>query len=129
MKNLVELFCDVDDFCQVFELQWQTQLIEDGKCQRRHQSRMALSEIMTVIIGFHMSNQRDFKNYYTGFLSRFYRNDFPELLSYTRFLEVMPAALVPLCAYFTHIKGKPTGIDFIDSTTLEVCHNIRRQAS
>ena len=71
MKNLVELFCDVDDFCQVFELQWQTQLIEDGKCQRRHQSRIALSEIMTVIIGFHMSNQRDFKNYYTGFLSRF----------------------------------------------------------
>ena len=29
------------------------------------------------------------------------------------------------CAYFTHIKGKPTGIDFIDSTTLKVCHNIR----
>ena len=125
MKNLVELFCDVDDFCQVFEPQWQKQLIEDGKRQRRRQSRMTLSEIMTIIIGFHMSHQRDFKNYYTGFLSQFYRNDFPELLSYTRFLEVMPSALVPLCAYFTHIKGKPTGIDFIDSTALKVCHNIR----
>lgn len=125
MKNLVELFCDVDDFCQVFEPQWQTQLIEDGKRQRRRHSRMTLSEIMTIIIGFHMSHQRDFKNYYTGFLSQFYRNDFPELLSYTRFLEVMPSALVPLCAYFTHIKGKPTGIDFIDSTALKVCHNIR----
>lgn len=25
-----------------------------------------MSEIMTIIIAFHTSNQRDFKNYYTG---------------------------------------------------------------
>ena len=72
-----------------------------------------------------MSNQRDFKNYYIGFITRFYVQDFPTLLSYTRFLEVMPSALVPLCAYFTHIKGKPTGIEFVDSTTLKVCHILR----
>ena len=30
MKNLVELFCDVDDFCKVFIPQWQKQLLEDG---------------------------------------------------------------------------------------------------
>jgi hypothetical protein len=40
-------------------------------------------------------------------------NYFPELLSYTRLLAVMPKALTPLCAYFTHIKGKPTGIIFV----------------
>jgi len=125
MKNVVELFCDVDDFCQVFEPQWKKQLIEDGTRQRRRESRMSLSEMMTVIIGFHMSNQRDFKNYYTGFIARFYKSEFPRLLSYTRFLEVMPSALVPLCAYFTHLKGKPTGIEFIDSTSLKVCHNLR----
>lgn len=125
MKKLIELFCDVDDFCIGFVPQWQEQLIEDGSRKRRRQSRMTLSEIMTIIIGFHMSNQRDFKNYYTGFIARFYAQDFPTLLSYTRFLEVMPSALVPLCAYFTHIKGKPTGIEFVDSTSLKVCHNLR----
>jgi hypothetical protein len=30
MKNLVELFCDVDDFCKVFIPQWQKQLLDDG---------------------------------------------------------------------------------------------------
>ena len=125
MKKLVDLFCDVDDFCICFVPQWQKQLIEDGTRKRQRESRMSLSEIMTIIIGFHMSNQRDFKNYYTGFITRFYSKDFPTLLSYTRFLEVMPSALVPLCAYFTHIKGKPTGIEFVDSTTLKVCHNLR----
>ena len=30
-----------------------------------------------------------------------------------------------MCAYFQTVKGKPTGIAFVDSTSLEVCHNIR----
>lgn len=125
MNKLVELFCDVDDFCQAFIPQWQQQLIEDGTRRRQRKGRMSPSEVMTIIIGFHMSNQRDFKNYYKGIVARFYRSDFPKLLSYTRFLEVMPSVLVPLCAYFTRLKGQPTGIEFIDSTTLKVCHNLR----
>ncbi|RKE93037.1 DDE family transposase [Xenorhabdus ehlersii] len=51
--------------------------------------------------------------------------DFPTLLSYTRFVSVAPSVLVPLCSYLTKLKGKPTGIAFIDSTSLKVCHNIR----
>lgn len=125
MKKLVELFCDVDDFCQTFIPQWQQQLLEDGTRQSKRGSRMTASEMMTIVIGFHMSNQRDFKNYYTGLVTRFYRAEFPKLLSYTHFLEVMPFVLVPLCAYFTHFKGQPTWIEFIDSTTLKVCHNLR----
>ena len=46
-------------------------------------------------------------------------------LASIRFLEVMPKTLTPLCAYFTHIKGEPTGIEFVDSTSLKVCHNLR----
>lgn len=86
---------------------------------------MSMSEMMTIIIGFHMSHHRDFKNYYLGYVHAFYRKDFPVLLSYTRFLEVMPRTIVPMCAYFSSLKGKPTGIEFIDSTSLKVCHNIR----
>jgi hypothetical protein len=37
----------------------------------------------------------------------------------------MPSALVPLCTYFTTLKGEPTGLEFVDSTSLKVCHNIR----
>ena len=52
MKNLVELFCDVDDFCKVFIPQWRKQLLEDGTRKRQRDCRMSMSEIMTVIIGF-----------------------------------------------------------------------------
>ena len=33
----VELFCDVDDFCQDFEPRWQQRLIMEGERQRRRE--------------------------------------------------------------------------------------------
>lgn len=125
MKNLVELYCDVDDFCKVFIPQWQKQLLEDGTNKRQRKGQMSTSEIMTIVVGFHMSHLRDFKNYYLGHVSTFFKCAFPNLLSYTRFLAVMPRVLAPMCAYFSTLKGKPTGIEFVDSTSIKVCHNIR----
>ena len=97
----------------------------DGTRKRRRSSRMSASEIMTIIICFHISQHRDVKNYYTGYVARLLKEDFPNLLSYTRFLEVTPSALVPLCSYFSVIKGKPSGLEFVDSTSIKVCHNLR----
>jgi hypothetical protein len=50
---------------------------------------------------------------------------FPNLVSYNRFVELMPRALVPLCNYLHTRKGRCTGITFVDSTPLAVCHNKR----
>jgi hypothetical protein len=125
MGKLVELFCDVDDFCKVFIPQWRKQLLEDGTQKRQREGQMTTSEIMTIVVSFHMSHYRDFKNYYLGYVSHVYKNEFSDLLSYTRFLAVMPRVIVPMCAYFTSLKGKPTGLEFIDSTSIKVCHNIR----
>jgi hypothetical protein len=86
---------------------------------------MSTSEIMTIVVSFYMSYYRDFKNYYLKYVSLVYENEFPNLLSYTRFFAGMPRVNVPMCAYFTLLKGKPTGLEFIDSTSIKVCHNIR----
>ena len=69
MNKLTEVFCDVDDFARVFMPEWEKQLLTDGLRQFNRQSRMTMSEIMTIIIAFHMSNHRDFKNYYKGFVA------------------------------------------------------------
>jgi len=61
MNKLVELYCDVDDFCKIFIPQWQKQLLEDGTQKRQRNGRMTTSEIMTIVVGFHMSHYRDFK--------------------------------------------------------------------
>ncbi|AGH44329.1 transposase, IS4 [Paraglaciecola psychrophila 170] len=108
MSKLVELFCDVDDFAKVLFPQWRKQLLEDGTRKRQREGQMTTSEIMTIVVSFHMSHYRDFKNYSLGYVSLVYKNESPNLLSYTQFIEVMPRVIVPMCAYFTSLKGKPS---------------------
>ena len=80
MHKLVEIFCDVDDFCHHFMPLWEQQLLTDGQRKRRRTGRMQASEIMTIIILFDQPNHRDFKNYYKGFVTQFYADAFPDLL-------------------------------------------------
>ena len=125
MNKLVETYCDVDDFCQLFIPHWQRLLLDNGEMKRNRPCRLSPAEVMTIIIHFHQSHYRDFKNYYLHYVCRQLKPYFPELLSYTRFLALMPSVVVPMCSYLTSKLGKPTGIQFIDSTKIEVCHIIR----
>lgn len=125
MLSLEELFCAVDDFCQQFEPRWNQQLLSDGLRHRQRLRGLCLSEIMTILIAFHQSAYRNFKAYYIEKVCCDWRSAFPGLVSYQRFVEWMPATLLPLCAYLRHCFGNCTGINFLDSTALKVCHNRR----
>jgi hypothetical protein len=123
--QLITMFCDIDDFCKRFEPIWPRHLLQSGQGTRLRQPALALSEIMTIIVSFHWSHYRTFKHYYTDYVVPHLRPYVPTLVSYTRFVELMPRALVPLCCYLHTRKGRCTGIAFIDSTPLVVCHNRR----
>jgi hypothetical protein len=125
MMILEELFCHVDDFCQTFEPLWKQQLIGNGLKQRNRQRSLCLSEVMTILISFHQSCYRNFKSYYVKKVQMEWGKDFPGLVSYQRFVEWTPSTLIPLCAYLRSCFGQCTGISFMDSTCLKVCHNRR----
>ena len=123
--SLLKLFCAVDDFCQGYNQASQGRPITDGQQHRERQSELYLSEIMTVVIHFHQSHYRDFKAYYTEHVRVHLRREFPKLVSYGRFVELMPRALLPLSMYLHQLFGKCTGLSFVDATSLAVCHNRR----
>jgi hypothetical protein len=123
--SLLELFVDIDDFCQIFLPLWQKRLLGDGSKKRLRDGQLSLSEIMTIIIYFHQSHYRDFKSYYIEYVCQQLRSDFPNLVTYERFVALMPRALGPLSAYLKSLYGKCSGISFIDSTILAVCDNHR----
>ena len=118
--DILPLFCDIDDFCQFFEPLWKRRLLCEGERRRDRAPRLCLSEVMTIIVMFHSSAYRNFKAYYTEEVMRHYAGAFPRLISYQRFVELMPRALVPLCGYLQTRKGRCSGISFIDSTSLKV---------
>lgn len=125
MDSLLELFVSVDDFCQEFLPFWERTLLANGSKQRRRAGEMSISEIMTILIHFHQSHYRDFKTYYTKHVCKHLRSEFPKLVSYERFVILMPSVLGPLSAYLKSLYGRCHGISFIDSTALSVCDNHR----
>lgn len=82
---------------------------------------------MTILIAFHQSCYRNFKTYYQQKVQTQWSAEFPALVSYNRFIEWIPSTLIPLCAYLRSCFGSCSGISFLDSTSLKVCHNRRIQ--
>lgn len=123
--SLLELFCDVDDFCQEYEPNWHQHLLETGQRSRLRRGRMSMSEMITIVIHFHQKRYRDFKTYYTDYVAVHLKEEFPKLVSYNRFIQLMPRILTALCSYLKRCYGTCTGLSFIDATALSVCHNRR----
>ena len=116
------LFCSVDDFCRRTEPLWRQRMLTTSRRQRA--GRLTSSEVMTILIAFHRSDFRTFKHFYLMLRER-HGAEFPDLVSYQRFVELMPSVLALLCAYLQSRFGSCTGIGFIDSTALAVRGNKR----
>jgi hypothetical protein len=122
--SLLELYCHIDDFWQEFEPKWHETLLTDSS-QRRRRGVMSMSEMMTIVVHFHQQRYRDFKTYYIEHVGKHLCSEFPNQISYNRFIQLMPRVLIGLCEYLRHCYGQCSGIGFIDSTALAVCHNRR----
>jgi len=123
--DIVTLFCDIDDFCRSFLAAQHPQLPTCSAPSKRRANSLSWSEVMTILVWFHASHYRTFKHFYLDSMLPSKRAEFPGLPSYTRFVELIPLTLFPLCAYLQTRQGQTTGFQFIDSLPIRVCHNRR----
>jgi hypothetical protein len=122
-RQLVSIFCEIDDFCKELDKNMsQLQLTGPSKGRRGLACCLSISEIMTVQILFQMVGYRNFKTFYTSFLQIYWKQYFPRLPSYQRFVELTHRALYPLTLFAQLKSGKKTGIYYIDGSCLPVCH-------
>ena len=120
--DVTKLFCKIDDFWIDFEKEWKKKLLGAQKRAPRRQPSLHSSEVMTIVILFHMSGFRNFKTFYQGYLLTHLAKLFPTAPSYQRFVELKKSVIFPLHCYLMSLMGKATGISFVDSTSLAVCH-------
>lgn len=126
--KITRIFVDVDDFVKDLDhFSMKKQLLGVDVARRDRKTSLTLSEMMTIYIGFHLSHHTNFKSYYKEFLSVHYKHLFPNLISYERFNQVQNRLFMPLMLYINN-RGlsQCTGISYVDSTTLPVCH-IKRE--
>lgn len=124
--KITEIFCSIDDFCLVFEPALQKRLLFTGKKTRKRKFIMSSSEILTITVLFHLSGIRTFKHFYINYVQQQLQKEFPNTVSYNRFVELMQSNILPLTLYMkTCCLGECTGISFIDSTPIRACNKKR----
>jgi hypothetical protein len=56
--EILPLFCEIDDFCKVFEKVYERRALSDGK-RRRRATRLSQSEVMTILVMYHASGLQE----------------------------------------------------------------------
>ena len=125
LAPIEEIFCEIDDFCKAYLTEESKYLLPNPNRQRARRCGLAVSEIMTIEVLFHMSHYRTFKDFYHECVMRHLRCYFPNLVSYNRFIELKQYSIIPLSMFSLSKSGKETGLYYVDATALKVCHNKR----
>lgn len=126
--KVAKIFVKVDDFCNHFENEFKNHSLPVSTAVRKRNRKATLSdsEIITILITFHDGKFRNFKHFYLGYVCVHLRDCFPNVVSYNRFIELSHRSAVPFMLFLHYCcRGECTGISFIDSTVLRVCHNKR----
>ncbi len=139
MKNLLcstpditEVFCQIDDFCHLFEMEinkvsekYTDKLVKKSNAGRPQQ--LPTSEVMVICFMYHFSGYRTFKDYYCRHVITHLRNEFPQLVSYSRIVELQSKVVFHNLFFAMCLceNNACTGISIIDSFAISVCHNKR----
>jgi hypothetical protein len=124
--KIIEIFCSIDDFCKAFQVELKKHQIGDGKNHRNRSFLMSQSEVITIMVMFHLGGFRNLKHFYLDFICKHLNREFPKTVSYNRFVELTQSSLLPMVLYLKFCRmSNCTGISFIDSTPIRVCHNRR----
>ena len=121
-ERLVEDVCQFDDFCQAFGPHWKARLLSQEAQpakKRGPQAGLADSEIMTILVLYHSWH---FKAFYEGVVLTLLRSACPKAPCYARFITLTHHVWVPLTVFLLTRMGRKTGLYYIDSTPLPVCH-------
>ena len=130
--KVTEIFCIIDEFCKHFDEENAKKVLISSKVtsRRRRAASMSDSEIMTILLLFHFGSYRNFKHYYLSFIKLVLKKEFPTAVSYNRFVELEGRVFFQMMSFLNlQAFGRCTGITFVDSTMIPICHNLRRYAN
>src|SRR5690349_9755151 len=122
--DITALYCCLDDFCKVFA-EWEAHQLIPSPTRRQRSGKLSRSEMLFIMVLFHLSPYKNFKTFYLYGIGVQYRECFRDLPHYDRFVSLMPRLFVPLMVLLHSLSGEETGLYFADSSKLAVCHNRR----
>lgn len=129
-SKIIEILCNIDDFMKEFDdvLSKNTISMPSIIKKRRRTSKISKSEVMTIMVIFHLKSYRNLKLFYQDYVCKHMTDFFPSIVSYNRFVELQKQVIQHLAVYLNLFGlGKCSGISFIDSKPLKVSHYKREK--
>jgi hypothetical protein len=126
--KITEIFFYTDEFCkEYYKVMGGHQLVgQTAKRRRNKPCKLSDSEVITIMITFHLGGYRNLKNFYLNYVQKVLKSEFPTTVSYNRFVELQQKALPPMVIFLKMMRlGACSGISFVDSTPIRVCKNKR----
>jgi len=127
--KITEIYFVIDEFTKEFEKTISGHLLNEKNATKKRNRKFSMSdsEVMTILVLFHAMGFKNLKHFYLFYIGKHLKNEFPNLVSYNRFVELQEKTVVPMALFLkTCCLGECTGISIIDSTPLRTCH-IRRE--
>lgn len=128
-NKLIELFIAVDDLYKSY-VNYQRGRGVLPRSNGKVRTQLNGSEVCTILVAYHYSGYKCFEYYYRELILGRYADYFPEAPLYESFLSYIPKAadLIYLWLLYSATIAQRTGLYFIDSKKLQVCH-LRREKS
>jgi hypothetical protein len=127
-SKLVEIFVSVDDFLIEFHPKLQRPLIGEDKGSKRAMNK---SEVMSILIFFHLSGFRNFKTYYQVAMKGIFRSYFRSVYPYEYFISLQSSlSVIRVFEYCLcrHLPASQLHRQYCyNSTAIEVCHMQREK--
>src|ERR1700712_4449986 len=122
--DITALYCCLDDFCKLFDA-WEARRLIPSEKTRQGTGKLSRAEMLFIMVLFRLSPFKNFKVFYHYGIGQQYRACFGDIPHYDRFVSLMPRLFAPLMVLLHSLSGEETGIYFVDSSKLAVCHNRR----
>lgn len=97
-SKITEIFFVIDEFYQIFNGTIRKKSISEGKVHRNKPCKMSESQVATILVLFHLAGYRCLKHFYLQYVCKHMNYDFPNTLSYNRFVQLQAkVSLMLIC--------------------------------
>ncbi len=129
-NKLIKLYIEIDDLLIAFR----NYQAREGLLKEQKPTRVPVlngSEVATILVCYHLSGYKCFEYYYKDKVLTELKNYFPKAPSYECFLSYIPKVtdLLYLWLLYSCSSSKRTGLYFVDSKKMEVCHPKRQHSN
>jgi hypothetical protein len=97
-NKITEIYFLIDEFSKEFDKTISAHSLKEKEAPKKRNRKFSMSdsEVITILVLFHAMGFKNLKHFYLFYVEKNLNNQFPNLVSYNRFVELQKRTAVPM---------------------------------